>query len=114
MAEPQVIFSHSEHNEPAHDLAAPIAITIPGQSIGGQPIFLLKAVGGLTKLEHVAAMICAENARDFVLWEHGGEGGREAPIAAIASRAIDMAEALLAECAKRQTPKEAAGIEIAQ
>ena len=100
MAEPSVIFSHSEHNEPAHDLASPIAVTINGHDISGQPMFLVKAVGGLTKLEHVAAMVAGTCIEAI----YAGKPNPE-DMAEIATVSVNIAEALLAECAKRQAPK---------
>lgn len=107
MAEPSVIFSHSEHNATEHNLASPIAMTIPGEDMMGNKMFLLKAVGGLTKLEHVAAMIIAQNSRDLLWSRELGDRGGFSPEEAdeFTERCIGMAESALRLCAKRQTPK---------
>lgn len=102
MAEPQVIISHSEHNDPAHNLAAPIAITIPGNDFAGQPMLLIKAIGGLTKLEHVSAMIIAANSRGW-LWSEGiSKDVSPEEIDEFNARCIDLAESAMRLCAKRQ------------
>ncbi|MDE2472331.1 MAG: hypothetical protein KGL35_27265 [Bradyrhizobium sp.] len=81
-------------------MASPIALTIPGEDFAGNKMFLLKAVGGLTKLEHVAAMVAGTSIEAIY-------AGKPTPedMAEIATVSVNIAEALLAECAKRQAPK---------
>lgn len=98
MPEPQVIFSHSAHPDAAHDLAQPTSVAIPCQNLSGEQVFLLKSVGGLTKLEQVAAMVMAANSGTEIMNDQQQMNW--------AIESVERAEKLLAICAKRQAPKE--------
>lgn len=97
MTGPQVMFDHVRHELSAHDLAQPVSVVIPGQTSLGQQVFLVRAIGGLTKLEAVTAQIAAAMVNNDSTLDD-----RE-----LACFAADLAEAVLAECARRQQPTEA-------
>jgi hypothetical protein len=106
----QVRFEHSNADQPEHDLAAPVSLIGQGADVLGNPVVLLKAVGGLTKLEHVAAM-CIDCAMSTI--SGFPRDPDENLVQLVAARAAQIAEALLAECAKRQAPKAESAIEVA-
>ncbi|HVX15962.1 MAG TPA: hypothetical protein VHC22_32560 [Pirellulales bacterium] len=99
MNQPMVVVDHSEHPQPAHNLAAPVVAAINGADMAGQPVLLLKTIGGLTKLEQAAIAIGAAVAGRMTI-----DPGR----CDVPGLAVDMADSILAECRRRQEAAEPA------
>lgn len=102
MSEPIIQFDHATHDCIAHDLAQPVCMVIPGATKLGQPVFMGKVMGGLTKLEAGALQIAASLAPSAA----PEKVGFVADANAIASIAADLAAAVLVECEMRQEENE--------
>lgn len=87
----------NQHNTP---MATPSCVVFPSPQGPSVQIF-----GGMTKLETVAAQIAGQLVPAFDLgWLTGDE--KAVGMGVLAVMAADAAEAVLAECAKRQQPAE--------
>lgn len=96
--EPFIQFDHQVHDCIAHDLAQPVCMVIPGQTRFGQPVFMGKVLGGLTKLEAAALQIAAAMS---------GPIPRELTTEEIANLAIELAQEVLLRCGDIQANHEA-------
>lgn len=81
----------------AGPLANAVPIVIP--SAGGMKVL---ALGGLTKVESMAAQVAEQLGRV-------GEDERANELQRIASDAVDLAEAIIAECERRAAKAKGAG-----
>lgn len=104
-SEPIIQFDHAHHEILAHDLAQPVCMVIPGQTRIGQPVFMGKVMGGLTKLEAGALQIAA----GAIVSQIGVQKTSEE----LADMACQLAYDVLGECAIRQRHQEAMVAEIA-
>lgn len=98
MPEPIIQFDHAHHEILAHDLAQPVCMVIPGQTRIGQPVFMGKVMGGLTKLEAGALQIAAGAMV--------GQMGIQMTAGELAEMAIKLAVEVLVRCGDRQDNQE--------
>lgn len=102
MSTPIIQFDHTTHDCIGHDLAQPVCMVIPGHTKLGQPVFMGKVMGGLTKLEAGALRIAAALAPSVA----PEKVGLVADTNSVASIAADLAAAVLVECEMRQEENE--------
>lgn len=96
MSGPVIHYDHVCDTNLAHDLASPLAAVIPAVNpLTNQPQFLIRAVGGLTKLEAAAIAIAGGLAQIAAL--------EDVDNAQIASEAATLAALVLDACADLQS-----------